>query len=142
MCTGVTNGRADPGTIVTSIHKQCSLCNDCFQAIGTYYNWQFSVLRIEYPLRDSSKKGSHVYFLLIVAIVLLLWQIVLLWHQVTIVTSEQHLYQTIVLPRKLATGSIHNYLFCYCPLVGILFEVLKIHVQDMYSKAQTPQQKY
>ncbi len=51
----------------------------------------------------------------------------------TIVTSRQHLYQTIVqvdktivLPRKLATGSIHDYLFCYCPLVGILFEVLRI----------------
>ncbi len=42
------------------------------------------------------------------------------------VTSEQHLYQTIVLPRKLATGSIHDYLFCYCPLVGILFKVLRI----------------
>ncbi len=36
-----------------------------------------------------------------------------------------HLYQTIELPRKLPTGSIHD-LFCYCPLVSILFEVLKI----------------
>ncbi len=52
----------------------------------------------------------------------------------TIVTSEQHLYQTIVqydktivLPRKLATGNIDDYLFCYCPLVGILFEVLRIN---------------
>ncbi len=51
----------------------------------------------------------------------------------TIVTSEKHLYQTIVqfdktivLPRKPATGNIHDYLFCYCPLVGILFEVLRI----------------
>ncbi len=51
----------------------------------------------------------------------------------TNVTSEQHLYQTIVqfdktivLPRKFATGNIHDYLFCYCPLVGILFEVLRI----------------
>ncbi len=42
------------------------------------------------------------------------------------VASEQHLYQSIVLPRKLATGSIHDYLFCYCPLVGILFELLTI----------------
>ncbi len=38
----------------------------------------------------------------------------------------EHLYQTIVLTRKLATGSIHDYLFCYCPLVGILFDVLRI----------------
>ncbi len=51
----------------------------------------------------------------------------------TIVTSEQHLHQTIVqfdktmiLPRKRATGNIHDHLFCYCPLVGILFEVLRI----------------
>ncbi len=33
---------------------------------------QFSVHQIEYPLGGSSKKGSHVYVLLIVAIVLLL----------------------------------------------------------------------
>ncbi len=58
--------------------------------------------------------------------VLLLWcQIILLWQQVTKVALE-HLYQTIVLPRKLATGSIHDYPFYYCPLVGILFEVLII----------------
>ncbi len=87
---------------------------------------QFSVPQIEYPLGGSSKKGSHVYFLFIVAMVLLLWhQIVLLWHQFTMVALE-HLYQTIVLPRKRATGSLHDYLFCYCPLVGILFQVLRI----------------
>ncbi len=33
---------------------------------------QFSVPQIEFPLGGSSKKGSHVYFLLIVAMVLLL----------------------------------------------------------------------
>ncbi len=32
----------------------------------------------------------------------------------------------VVLPSKLATGNIHDYLFWYCPLVGILFEVLAI----------------
>ncbi len=49
------------------------------------------------------------------------------------VASEQHLNQTIVqfdkiilLPRKKATGSIHDYLFGYSLLVGILFEVLRI----------------
>ncbi len=78
---------------------------------------QFSLPQMEYPLGGSSKKGSHVYFLLIVAMVLLLWcQIVLLWHQVTMAaSSEQHSYQTIVLPRKLATGSIHDFCICYCP---------------------------
>ncbi len=59
--------------------------------------------------------------------VLLLWcQIMLLWHQITMVASEQHLYQTVVLPRKHLTGSIHDYLFCYCPLLGILFQILRI----------------
>ncbi len=33
---------------------------------------QFSVPQIEYPLGGNSKKGSHVYFLLRVAMVLLL----------------------------------------------------------------------
>ncbi len=95
--------------------------------IWTVYDTEFLVPQIEYPLGGSSKRGSHVNFLLIVAMVLLLWhQIVLLWHQVTMGASEQHLYQTIVLPRKLTTGSIHDYLFCYCPLVCILFEVLRI----------------
>ncbi len=89
---------------------------------------ELSEPRIEYLLGGSSKNCSHVYFLLIVAMVLLLWcQIVLLWHHVIMVSSE-HLFQTIVhvLPRKLAAGSIHDYLVCYCPLVGILFEVLRI----------------
>ncbi len=31
------------------------------------------------------------------------------------VASEQHLYQTIVLPRKLASGSIYDYLFVLLP---------------------------
>ncbi len=44
------------------------------------------------------------------------------------ITSEQHLYQTIIFHRKLITGSIHDYLLCYCPLAGILFEVLRINV--------------
>ncbi len=51
--------------------------------------FQFSVPQIKYPLGGNSKTYSHVYFLL------------------------------IVLPRKLATGSIHDYIFCYFPLVGI-----------------------
>ncbi len=50
------------------------------------------------------------------------------------VAPEQHLYQTIVqfeekeivLPRKLAKGTIHDYDFCYCLLVVILLEVLRI----------------
>ncbi len=33
---------------------------------------EFSVPQMEYPLGGSSKKGSHAYFLLIVAMVLLL----------------------------------------------------------------------
>ncbi len=103
---------------------------------GQWLIFEFSVPQIEYPLGGRSKKGSHVYFLLIVAMVLLLQrQIILLWYQVAMVASEQHLDQTIVqvdktivLPRKLTTGRIHDYIFCYCPVVGILFEVLRIIV--------------
>ncbi len=57
---------------------------------------------------------------------------------------KKHLYQTIaqfdktiVLPRKLATGSIIDYLFCYCLLVGILFEVLWITVIVLSIKVPT-----
>ncbi len=57
--------------------------------------------------------------------------VVLLWHQVTMIASEQHLYQAIVFTRKLATGSKHDHLFCYCPLVGILFEVLIIVIMHL-----------
>ncbi len=35
------------------------------------------------------------------------------------VASKQHLYQTIVLPRNPATGSLHDNVFCYYPLVDI-----------------------
>ncbi len=88
-------------------------------------SFQFLVPQIEYSLGGSSIKGSHVYFMLI-----------LLRYQVTKVASEQHLYQTIVqfdknnsfAHRKLATWSTHDYLFCYCPLVSILFEVLRIEI--------------
>ncbi len=112
--------------------KHGTLCYEQLNKLGILC-CQFSVPQIEYPL-GGSKKGSDVYFLLIVAMVVLLWcQIILLWHHVTMVASEQHLYQTIVqfdqtivLSRKLATGSIHDYLFCYYPLMGILFGVLKI----------------
>ncbi len=52
---------------------------------------QFSVPQIEYPLVGSSKKGSHVYFLLMVAMVLLLWRpIVLLWHQNNIYIGQEY----------------------------------------------------
>ncbi len=44
------------------------------------------------------------------------------WPDVTIVQSDV----TIVVPWQLSTGSKYDYLFCYCPLVGILFEVLRI----------------
>ncbi len=44
------------------------------------------------------------------------------WPDVTIVQSDV----TIVVPWQLSTGSKHDYLFCYCPLVAILFEVLRI----------------
>ncbi len=44
---------------------------------------------------------------------------------------------TIVLPWQLSTGRIHDYLFCYCPLVGILFEVLRINHGVFHKKIRT-----
>ncbi len=44
------------------------------------------------------------------------------WPDVMIVQSDI----TIIVPWHQSTGSIHDYIFCYCPLVGILFEVLRI----------------
>ncbi len=73
------------------------------------------------PVKLCSKKGSHVYLLLQV-----FWVILLFCHKccsdVTIVQSDIK----IVVPWQLSTGSKHDYLFCYCPLLGILFEVLRI----------------
>ncbi len=74
----------------------------------------FSVPQIEYPLGGRSKKGLLP---------------VDSWYGTSIVTSDYTIMtsrQIIVLPRKPATGSIHDYLFCFGPLVGILFEVLSI----------------
>ncbi len=77
---------------------------------------------------NSSKKGSHVYFLLQLFCVVLLFDINVLllpwWPDVTIVQSDV----TIVVTWQLSTGSKHDYFFCYCPLVDILFEVLRITV--------------
>ncbi len=87
----------------------------------------FSVPQIEYPLGGSSQKGSHVYFLLYVFWVVLLFDINVdlklpWWCDVAIVQSDV----TTVVPWQLSTGSKHDYIFCYCPLVGILFQVLRI----------------
>ncbi len=50
---------------------------------------QFSVPQIEYPLGGSSKKGSHVYFLLQVFWVILLFcQIVQLFDINVVLTSK------------------------------------------------------
>ncbi len=83
---------------------------------------QVSVPQTEYTLGGSNKKGSHVYFLLIVAMVLLLWhEIALLWHQVTMVALEQHLYQNYSITQKTCNRKYTWLPFSYCPLVGILF---------------------
>ncbi len=76
----------------------------------------FSVPQIEYPLRGSCKKGSHVYFLFHVFWVILLFDInvVLMlpwWPDVTIVQPDV----TIVVPWQLSTGSKHDYLFATAP---------------------------
>ncbi len=94
----------------------------------------FAVPQTEYPLGGSSDKNSHVYFLLIIAMLLLLL------HHVTMVGSIR---RTVIsnnsITQKSATGSIHDYLFCYCPLVGILFEVLRIEQVTCYFAGQSSQ---
>ncbi len=82
-----------------------------------------------------------IYFLVQVCCVILLFcQIKLLfdikvvlmlpwWPDDKIVQSDI----TIVIPWQLSTGSIHDYMFCYCPLVGIVFEVLRIVSYGLYT---------
>ncbi len=98
-------------SVISSIEKRytegISIWNVCFwhkQFILNYHTSCFNGLTIKrnmfsliklftifFPLGESSK-NLQVYFLLIIAMELLLWrQIVLLWHQVTIVVSEQQL---------------------------------------------------
>ncbi len=56
---------------------------------GWAFTRQFSVPQIEYPLGGSSKKGSHVYFLLQVFWVILLFcQLVLLFDINVVLTSQ------------------------------------------------------
>ncbi len=94
---------------------------------------QFSVPQIEYLLVDSSIKGSHVYFLYQVFWVILMFCSIVVLFDINVVLMcpwgpDIRIVQsdiTIVVPWQLSTGSKHDYLFCYCPLVGILFEVLR-----------------
>ncbi len=87
---------------------------------------QLSVPRIEYPQGDSRIKGIHVFLLVQVFWVILRFSqlellfdinVVLIppsWLDVTIVQYDV----TILVPWQLSTGSIHDYSFCYCALVG------------------------
>ncbi len=63
--------------------------------------YQFSVPQIECTLGGTSKIGSHVYFLLIVAMVLLLWRhIVLLWRQDNISINNSTIWQNNSISQK------------------------------------------
>ncbi len=96
-------------------------------SVSYYKGCQFSVSQIEYLLGGSSKKGSHIYFLLIVAMVLLFWyQIVLLWHQVTNGSIRTTFISNNNTTQKTCNRKYTWLSFCYCPLVGILFEELTI----------------
>ncbi len=109
-------------------HHRCYLHDPYHRSLPGWFHtircrnqwWEFSVPQIEYPLGRSSKKGSHVYFLLQVFWKILLFcNIVLLfdinvvlmlpwWPDVTIVQSDV----AIVVPWQLSTGSIYDYHFC------------------------------
>ncbi len=50
---------------------------------------EFSVPQIEYPLGGSTKKGSHVYFLLTVFRVILLFHQIVLLSDINVVLMSQ-----------------------------------------------------
>ncbi len=91
--------------------------------------------------------NSQYFLLQVFWVILLFCQIVLLfdinvlmlpwWPDVTIVQSDA----TIVVLWQLSTGSIHDYVFCYCLLVGIIFEVLSI-TKYWYIESQYHQYQY
>ncbi len=64
--------KARPLQGATSSGEMNQLIIDTYTKVNQSVCGEFSVPQIEYPLGGSTKKGSHVYFLLIVAMVLLL----------------------------------------------------------------------
>ncbi len=56
-----------------------------------------------------------------------------LWQYWNIYIKQVQFDKTIVLSRKHATGSMHDYIFCYRPLMGILFEKLRIKQHTNWS---------
>ncbi len=101
------------------------------QHVFTMYHWPIMSL----PLTQHGFTMYHwpiislpLTHLLQVFCVILLFDISVVlmlpcWPDVTIVQSD---ITIVVLQWQLSTGSIHDYRFCYFPLVGILFEVLRI----------------
>ncbi len=76
-----TTNYADDNSLTAIDHDIYVIKTDLELASGIAIQWfkynfmkanasKFSVPQIEYPLGGSSKKGSHVYFLLVVAMVL------------------------------------------------------------------------
>ncbi len=84
---------------------------------------QFSVPQIEYPLGGSSKKGSDVYFMLIVAIVTS-------GHHGCIrrifISNNSTIWQNNNITQNTCNRKYTWLPFCLCLLVDILFEVLRI----------------
>ncbi len=112
---------------VGGLDSEVRFAKTCNWRLFELINWQFSVSQIKYPLGGSSKKGSHVYFLLQVFRIILLFDInvVLMlpwWPDVKIVQSDI----TIVVPFNYQQKANMTTFFCYCLLLGILFEVLRI----------------
>ncbi len=91
---------------------------------------QFSVPQLEYPLGWSWKKGSHVYILLQVFWVI--WLILLFDINVVLMPSMlTWCHNSTIWRHNSSTMATINRKYtrlpyCYCPLVGILFEVVRI----------------
>ncbi len=95
---------------------------------------QFSVPHIDYPLGSSSKKVSHVYFLLIVTTIVT--------SDCTIVTLGHHgRITTIFISNNSITQKTCNRKYTWLPFMllpprwfGILFKVLRIPCMNCYVK--------
>ncbi len=100
--------------------------------------FEFSVPQIEYPLEGSSKKGSHVYFLLIVAMVLQLWcQIVTSGHhsniRTTFTSNNSTIWQNNSITQKTCNRK-YTWLHILLPLVVFYLKYWELQCNFMFSK--------
>ncbi len=107
-----------------TLHHACKVTHLCLMGFDKNNVILSTSNRI--PTRGQLQKVSHVYFLLQDFWVILLFCQIVLLSDINVVPDV-----TIVVPWQLSTGSKHDYLFWYCPLMCILFEVPRIFVWEV-----------